>query len=145
MAAGKVRGSGLFCLALYRRTVFCGLWKVEKRLFSRAPERLRQILRAAWVAKTRLSFALKHRNFAQMVRDYGRNSNGRGMDYYRDVDDWLGGYPYESITPSECRAYLHSLGFELVRESVLGDGISWALSSGCDEWLFRRPVSSSTP
>ena len=138
MAADKVRTGGLLCLALYRRTVFCELWKVEKRLFSRAPEMLRQILRTAWIAKTRLSFALKRRDFTQMVREYGRNSNGRGMDYYRDVDDWLGGYPYESITPADCRAYVQSLGFELVRESILGEGISWALASGCDEWLFRH-------
>jgi SAM-dependent methyltransferase len=144
MAAGKVRPGGLLCLALYRRTIFCGIWKVEKRLFSRAPEMLRQILRTAWIGKTRFAFALKRRDFAQMVRDYGRNSSGRGMDYYRDVDDWLGGYPYESITPAECRAYVRSLGFDLVRENVLGEGISWALSSGCDEWLFRAKSGASS-
>jgi len=137
-ATQKVRPGGLFCVALYRRTILCGFWKLEKRLYSRAPEAIRRALRSGWVAKTRLSFALKGVDFSQMVRDYGRSANCRGMDYYRDVDDWLGGYPYESITPEECRTYVRSLGFDLVREKAMRQGIAWAMSSGCDEWLYRR-------
>jgi SAM-dependent methyltransferase len=137
-AAQKVRPGGLFCVALYRRTALCGFWKVEKRFYSKAPQAVRRAVQAAWIAKTRLAFALKGRDFGQMVQEYGVAPQSRGMDYYRDVDDWLGGYPYESITPAECRAHVSSLGFELVREKILGEGISWATSSGCDEWLFRR-------
>lgn len=137
-AAQKVRPGGLFCVALYRRTALCGFWKVEKRLYSKAPQAVRRAVQAAWIAKTRLAFAVKGRSFEQMVREYGVDPQSRGMDYYRDVDDWLGGYPYESITPAECRAHLSSLGFDLVRETIVGEGVSWATSSGCDEWLFRR-------
>jgi 2-polyprenyl-6-hydroxyphenyl methylase/3-demethylubiquinone-9 3-methyltransferase len=137
-AAQKVSPGGRFCLALYRQTVLCELWKVEKRLYSRAPDSVRQILRAAWIGKTRLAFAAKGRSFSEMVESYGKRTNSRGMDYYRDVDDWLGGYPYESITPAKCREFLTSLGFELVNEKAVGEGVSWALSSGCDEWLFAR-------
>ncbi len=135
-AAAKVRSGGLFYLALYRKTILCPVWKVEKRFYSSAPERVRSWLRAAWIAKTRLAFRLKGRDFDSMVAE-GSRAIGRGMDYVRDVDDWLGGYPYESITPPACREFLGGLGFSLVRERALTQGISIATSSGCDEWLFK--------
>ncbi|HWA74816.1 MAG TPA: class I SAM-dependent methyltransferase [Polyangiaceae bacterium] len=137
-AAEKVLPGGKLCLALYRQTVLCEAWKVEKRLYSRAPEPVRKLMRGAWVGKTRLAFALKGRSFSEMVASYGSKANSRGMDYYRDVDDWLGGYPYESITPEKCRAFVGELGFALVQEKAVRDGVAWALSSGCDEWLFVR-------
>jgi 2-polyprenyl-6-hydroxyphenyl methylase/3-demethylubiquinone-9 3-methyltransferase len=139
-AARKVRPGGRFYLALYRKTVFCQLWKLEKRIFSSAPAPVRSALRAAWIGKTRVAQKLKGRNFDEMVRGYGESVTlgGRGMDYYRDVDDWLGGYPYESILPRECREFVQGLGFTLVKEKIVGEGVSIASSSGCDEWVFRR-------
>lgn len=136
-AAAKVAPGGLFCVALYRKTVFCGLWRIEKRFFNSAGPAARALLRSAWIAKTRLGCLLRGRSFAGLIADYAASSR-RGMDFYRDVDDWLGGYPYESITPAECRDYLGTLGFELVREQARTDRISLDLSSGCDEWVFRR-------
>ncbi len=136
-AAAKVRSGGLFFLALYRKTILCPAWKIEKRFYSGASERVRGLIRAAWVGKTRLSFRLKGRDFDAMVAGYGLGG-GRGMDYYRDIDDWLGGYPYESITPKECRSALGELGFSLVTERASTQGVAIAMSSGCDEWVFRR-------
>lgn len=136
-AALKVEPGGLFALALYRKTWFCGLWKIEKRLFSRGGPRVQAGLRGAWIAKSRLAHRLRGQSFEDMVRHYAQTSR-RGMDYHRDVDDWLGGYPYESITPPACRRYLQGLGFSLVRENALTQGLSFADSSGCDEWVFRR-------
>jgi len=140
-AAAKVRQGGLFFLALYRRTILCSAWKVEKRFYSGASPRVRALIRDAWIAKTRLSLRLKGQDFHAMIANYGQTA-GRGMDYYRDVDDWLGGYPYESITPRECRAFVGSLGFSLVTERAVTQGVAVATSSGCDEWVFRRGRAS---
>jgi SAM-dependent methyltransferase len=136
-AAAKVQPGGLFFLALYRKTILCWAWRIEKRFYSGTSDRIRSLIRNAWVAKTKLAFRIKGRDFNTMIADYGKDG-GRGMDYYRDVDDGLGGYPYESITPSACRSFLASLGFSLVTEHALTQGISFATSSGCDEWLFKR-------
>jgi hypothetical protein len=46
----------------------------------------------------RLGFAVVGRDFSGYVSSYRSN---RGMDYLHDVHDWLGGYPYESISPSQ--------------------------------------------
>lgn len=136
-ACAKVRPGGLFCIALYRKTVLCWLWKWEKRLFSASGPGTRQLLRQLWIGKTRLAHRLRGASFEAMVRDYPARSQ-RGMDYHRDVDDWLGGYPYESITPPECRRLFAGLGFTLRRENAVTQGVHLADSSGCDEWVFSR-------
>lgn len=142
-ATEKVGTGGLFYVALYRKTVFCSLWKLEKRLYSGAGPGLRNLLRKAWIGKTRLACLARGQSFNAMVGNY-LSSSGRGMDYYRDVDDWLGGYPYESITPPECRRYFESLGFALQLERAVTQGVAIADSSGCDEWVFRRVSPLST-
>jgi 2-polyprenyl-6-hydroxyphenyl methylase/3-demethylubiquinone-9 3-methyltransferase len=64
------------------------------------------------------------------------------MDYYHDVHDWMGGWPYESRKPGEILAKMQALGFAPVRVfarrgRLLGrdPGI---FGSGCDEFVFRR-------
>jgi len=137
MAAQRVKPGGRLCLALYRKTVWCGLWKIEKRFYSRASAKTQALLRSVWVGKTRWAYWLRGRNFDAMVANYPGTSM-RGMDYTRDVDDWLGGYPYESITPAACRGWVGRLGFDLVKERARSQGIDFSISSGCDEWLFQR-------
>jgi 2-polyprenyl-6-hydroxyphenyl methylase/3-demethylubiquinone-9 3-methyltransferase len=67
------------------------------------------------------------------------------MNYYNDVHDWLGGYPYESISPEACREFFARQGFSLEREFVRIPWLSLPrlLGSGCDEYVFRRSVASS--
>jgi hypothetical protein len=58
------------------------------------------------------------------------------MDYERDIDDWLGGYPYESITPRALKEMILPHGFTLCKQEIKSEGIH--LTPGCDEFLFRR-------
>jgi hypothetical protein len=64
-------------------------------------------------------------------------STKRGMNFYSDVRDWLGGYPYESISPDELRKLMSTLGFSLVY-SVEGHQKFGFFGSGCDEFLFQK-------
>lgn len=133
-AAAKVRPGGLLFLALYRKTVLCWAWAPFKKYYAASSPRTQDVLQRLWILKTRAASRVKRRNFDELVSSYRK----RGMDFYRDVHDWLGGYPYESITPRACRELMDGLGFTLVREKILTDGISIALSSGCDEYVFTR-------
>ena len=63
--------------------------------------------------------------------------SSRGMSFEHDVHDWLGGYPYESITPTEMNEYMQSLGFSLVRQNIHPSGLG-LFGSGCDEYLYKQ-------
>jgi len=70
--------------------------------------------------------------------DYVRNyKSTRGMNWHRDVHDWLGGYPYESASSEGVKAHLARLGFwithSMERPARLG-----LFGTGCNEYVCRR-------
>lgn len=133
-AAALVRPGGLFAFALYRRTRLCRAWTLEKRWYSRARPATQKAAMAVYVWLYRLRLRMHGIRFGDYVKDYHRS---RGMDFHRDVHDWLGGYPYESITPAEVAAKMVRLGFTLVHSKT--EPMSLGLfGSGCDEFLYRR-------
>jgi 2-polyprenyl-6-hydroxyphenyl methylase/3-demethylubiquinone-9 3-methyltransferase len=135
-AARLVNDEGVLALALYRKTVICGFWKIEKRVYSRLPEWLQRCVIKAYTAKSRLGCLLKGRDFSRYVKEYAAE---RGMDYEHDVHDWLGGYPYESITPRAFGEFVERLGFQREHPIELSDRALWTLSSGgCQEIRFRK-------
>lgn len=66
-------------------------------------------------------------NPVQFVREYVRH---RVMSYFRDVEDRLGGLPYEYASVEEVTGFWAPKGFELVR-------VKHAASHGCNECVFR--------
>lgn len=97
-AAAMVANEGEFVFALYHRTWLCPFWIVEKKWYSKASGFCQAIARSIYVAFAVVRLWLKGRSYRKFVQDYRTN---RGMDYYRDVHDWLGGYPYESALPED--------------------------------------------
>jgi len=64
-------------------------------------------------------------------RNYTRNS-ARGMDPWRDVVDWVGGYPFEVAKPEEIFDFFNGRGFSLTRLKTCAGGL------GCNEFVFYR-------
>lgn len=128
---------GVFLVALYKKTLFCPLWRRFKRWYSGASPEAQAFARRKYVVLRRFWDELHGRDFDEYVNGYARS---RGMSFYNDVHDWLGGYPYQSISPERCRRLMAGLGFALDREFVAASG--WrrlrALGSVCDEYAFRR-------
>jgi hypothetical protein len=54
------------------------------------------------------------------------------MDFYYDVVDWVGGYPYEYATIGEMEEMCRPLGLSLVRAT------SATVPTGCNEFVFRK-------
>lgn len=137
-AAALVADNALFAFALYRKTWCCPLWKIEKRWYTGASEPWRRRARSVYLGLHGLSLLLK----GQRLRDHMRNYaiGNRGMDFLHDVHDWLGGFPYESISSGEVEAFMRGLGFGQVASNVRLDlrSRSGLLGSGCDEYLYRR-------
>jgi 2-polyprenyl-3-methyl-5-hydroxy-6-metoxy-1,4-benzoquinol methylase len=124
-AASLVRPGGHFVLAIYNRHWSSLPWLAIKAAYVRSPRPVQRALVGAlypviWLAK----LAVTRRNPKAM---------DRGMDFYYDVIDWVGGYPYEYASVEEMRR-LVGPGFELVR------AIPAKVPTGCNEMVFRRHV-----
>ncbi len=138
-AAAMVEEGGIFVFALYRRTWMDAFWRWEKRWYAQASAQAQARARAVYVALFKLGLWATGRRFSQYVSNYRAN---RGMDFYHDVHDWMGGWPYETISPKEVAALMNGLGFSPVRAFVrygrfLGRD-SGVFGSGCDEYVYRR-------
>jgi len=133
-AVQAVAPSGLFAFALYHRTRMCGIWRHEKRWYASASPAAQRAARAVYIALLRLRFLLTGGDFHSFVANYqGR----RGMEFVHDVHDWMGGYPYESISAEEVEALMRRLGFARVR-SFVSPLTTGFFGSGCDEYVYRQ-------
>ncbi len=130
-----VAEDGLFVLALYRKTPACGFWRWEKRLYSRAPSFLRLIVRALYKTLYVAGLLATGRNPRTYISAYVSN---RGMSWATDVEDWLGGYPYESVSPGEIRTFMHSRKFSEKRSFLKPARLYGLFGSHCDEYVFKK-------
>jgi hypothetical protein len=132
-AASMVAPNGLLAIALYRKTHMDLFWKLEKRVYAHAPKIIQNVMRAVYIAALRLRNIATGGSFREYVANY---KSSRGMDFYHDVHDWLGGYPYETALAPEVETRLASLGF--TAERVFAHPMSVGLfGSGCDEYVYR--------
>jgi hypothetical protein len=74
------------------------------------------------------------------VRSWTEYDQSRGMSHWRDIIDWVGGYPYEVAQPEEIFDFYRERDFTLLKLKSGGVGL------GCNEFVFLkqqepRPVS----
>ena len=125
--AKQVAPGGTLVLAIYNKHVTSPIWKRINWLYNRLPgfgQRLTVLFFAGiiYVAE----FLATRRN----PRD-----KERGMDFWYDVIDWLGGYPYEYATPQEVETFTSAQGFVL-RRYVACQG-----PTGCNQFVFEKTVT----
>jgi 2-polyprenyl-6-hydroxyphenyl methylase/3-demethylubiquinone-9 3-methyltransferase len=56
----------------------------------------------------------------------------RGMSWWHDCTDWIGGYPFETATPRAILDFFRQRGFISERVATCGR------KSGCNQFVFRR-------
>jgi 2-polyprenyl-6-hydroxyphenyl methylase/3-demethylubiquinone-9 3-methyltransferase len=135
-AFALVRPDGAFVVALYRRTWMCWLWRLEKRWYARASKRGQSIASATYLWLLARKLGSRYEAYVNTYRSL------RGMNFHNDVHDWLGGYPYESITPEETERFMVSLGFKGERVfaskgPLFGRHIGF-FGSACNEYVYVR-------
>lgn len=133
-AASMVKPGGEFLVALYRKTPACGFWRAEKRWYSSAGPRAQRVARAVYMGLRDLDLILAGKSPRKMREEY---FHSRGMSQEHDVHDWMGGYPYESISPADVNKLIGSYGFKL-REQWTQRQRLGLFGSGCDEYAFVR-------
>jgi len=133
MAAAHVKPGGFFAVALYGKTRYCAMWKRIKRWYVNATPSQKARAERIYIRLFGFYILLRGKLLSTHIENYKKK---RGMDFYHDVRDWIGGYPYESITPKELVSLLALRGFDLVKQKVRKR--SGLFGSGNDEYLFRK-------
>ncbi|GAB1446102.1 class I SAM-dependent methyltransferase [Flammeovirgaceae bacterium] len=127
-----VNNGGLLYLALYNRHMirFRGgtskFWSKIKETYNHSGAMMKQLFNVSFMAYGILGMIIRGRNPYKAIREYRSN---RGMTWYNDRIDWLGGYPYEYASVEEIVSYYGARGF-LCKNIKARDGI------GCNEFLF---------
>jgi 2-polyprenyl-6-hydroxyphenyl methylase/3-demethylubiquinone-9 3-methyltransferase len=130
-----VKPGGSLYIAIYNfQRPWTALWGFIKRLYNRSPRLLRPslVLGVMAVLETRsLLFwlvQLRPTQFFHRRREYQNKS--RGMNRWRDVVDWVGGYPFEAAKPEEIFGFYRKKGFVLRALQTCGAG------HGCNQFVF---------
>ena len=123
-AASLVRPGGHFVVANYNRHWSSRPWLAIKSLYVHSARWMQRLMIGAlypviWLAKL-------------AVTGQNPKSTDRGMDFYYDVVDWVGGDPYEYTTSTEMEEICQPIGFSLVR------AIPANVPTGCNELVFRK-------
>jgi len=123
-AASLVGSGGYYILAIYNRHWSSPLWHFIKRTYCTSPRLIQRLLiwgmyPVIWIAKL-------------LVTGSNPFRKQRGMDFFYDVIDWVGGYPYEYATVNEVHALVEPLGFQQIKV------IASEVPTGCNEFIYRR-------
>jgi SAM-dependent methyltransferase len=132
-ASSLVERGGLLYIAIYNRVDGrrgSEFWLRVKRLYNRSSWAGKRLLEALYFLRYGIgSNLVSLRNPRRFLERY---SQGRGMNYWIDIRDWLGGYPYEFATVGEIfRFCTRELGMELVN-------LRSTNTLGTSDFLFRK-------
>lgn len=131
-----VKPGGVLFIAIYNdQGSRSRRWLIAKRFYNWLP----RPLKAPWAALAILPSEFKAvvmATFSGSLGSYFRNwvrvDETRGMNKWRDIVDWVGGYPYEYAAPDEIFAFHRGKGFSLEKLVCKGAGF------GCAEYVFRK-------
>jgi 2-polyprenyl-6-hydroxyphenyl methylase/3-demethylubiquinone-9 3-methyltransferase len=98
-----------------------GVLKVPYTMIVIAPDELRALARSVLTL-----------NLGSYFRSWSQYDRRRGMNRWRDIVDWVGGYPYEVSTPDEIFDYFTARGFILTKLNCGRVGL------GCNQFVFSR-------
>jgi len=119
-----VAPGGTLVLGIYKRHITSPIWRIIKRGYNHAP---------AWIQRGMIPpFAALIYIAKLLVTRRNPLEKQRGMDFWYDVIDWVGGYPYEYANAEEIITFLTPIGFRPRR--VIPDGVP----TGINEFVFEH-------
>jgi 2-polyprenyl-6-hydroxyphenyl methylase/3-demethylubiquinone-9 3-methyltransferase len=110
-------------------------WKWIKRTYNDLPRVLKSPFAAIAIAPEEgksLLRSLVTLKPGEYLRSWTQYEKNRGMNRWRDIIDWVGGYPYEVAKPDEILDFYRPRGFTLTRMKCGGVGL------GCNEFVFVK-------
>jgi SAM-dependent methyltransferase len=119
-----VAPQGVMILAIYNKHITSPVWKSIKWIYNQVPRIIQRVMILVFAG---IIYITKY-----LVTRTNPLNKERGMDFWFDVVDWVGGYPYEYATPREVETIVTRGGFQL------RCSISASVPTGCNEFVFER-------
>ena len=132
------QGGTLFIAIYNYQRAMTPVWTWVKRTYNRLPKGLRWLVLVPALIRLwgpRTIYDLVRGKPFHTWRHYAEHGL-RGMSAWRDVLDWVGGYPFEVAKPEEIFRFYREKGFELRNMVTCGGGL------GCNEFVFARASNS---
>ncbi len=119
-----VAEKGTLVIAIYNKHFTSPVWKLIKYIYIKSPKVVKKIL---------IFFVLLIK-FPVVLIIWRRNpfKKRRGMHFYTDIVDWVGGYPYEYASADEVTEFFQAKGFKLIK-LIKNKGFT-----GCNEFVFEK-------
>lgn len=131
-----VAPGGKLFIALYNDTGSQSTrWKWLKKTYNQLPGVLRVPYTLIVIAPDELKSLARSVltwNLGSYFRSWSQYDQHRGMNRWRDIVDWVGGYPYEVSTPDEIFDFFTARGFILTKLNCGRVGL------GCNQFVFSR-------
>jgi len=123
-ATSLVAEKGYFDTAIYNKHWSSRTWRIIKKLYCVSPSIIKLFMICTMYP---LIFLAKF-----IVTGKNPFKQERGMDFFYNVVDWIGGYPYEYASIDELISFLNTLGFDCIYKKLA------TVPTGCNEFIFKR-------
>ncbi len=133
-----VKPDGLLFISIYNDQGWRSRRNLRfKKFYVDLPDSLKPVLEGGYVAwRAARGLAVDIVRLRRPLQRYSEYIHRRGMSAWRDMIDWLGGYPFEVATPEAIVNFYAQHGFQLEKLRTVGKGI------GCNEYVLRRSQAS---
>jgi 2-polyprenyl-6-hydroxyphenyl methylase/3-demethylubiquinone-9 3-methyltransferase len=111
-------------------------WRSLKNAYNRLPKSLRPPVLWAVFVQQYWRPIVKDLVLLRPFQTFRVYSGLRGMSPWRDLVDWVGGYPFEVAKPEAIFDFYRTRGFRLEKLTTCND-------LGCNEFIFLRSTVTS--
>jgi len=122
-----VNNNGELIISIYNKHWSSASWKLIKWFYNISPQFIR------WFMIKIFYLIIMIAKFLVTMQNPLKKE--RGMNFYYDIIDWIGGYPYEYATLDEITDYICKKGYVLISKKKA------QVPTGCNEFIFRRVES----
>lgn len=128
-----VKAGGKLFIAIYndqgRKSYY---WKIVKRIYNSLPNGLKLLILIPVFIRIWIPTVIRDFFYFKPFSTWKNYNKNRGMSPWRDVIDWVGGYPFEVAKPEDIICFYENKGFVLTKLKTCGNGY------GNNEFVFRK-------